>query len=78
MCHTVGANYRAAGRARSAAEFRAKLGIVEVETDESVYWMELIVESGIMPQERLGYLLKEADEILAMVVASIRTSRAGA
>jgi len=74
---SVGANYRAACRARSAAEFRAKLGIVEEETDESVYWMELIVESGIMPQERSGDLIKEANEILAMVVASIRTSRAG-
>jgi four helix bundle protein len=75
---SVGANYRAACRARSAAEFRAKLGIVEEEADESVYWMELIVESGIIPRERLGDLIQEANEILAMVVASIRASRAGA
>lgn len=75
---SVGANYRATCRARSAAEFRAKLGIVEEEADESVYWMELIVESGIIPRERLGDLIQEANEILAMVVASIRTSRVGA
>ena len=48
------------------------------EADESVYWMELIVESGIIPRERLGDLIQEANEILAMVVASIRTSRVGA
>jgi len=75
---SVGANYRATCRSRSAAESRAKLGIVEEEADESVYWMELIVESGIIPRERLGDLIQEANEILAMVVASIRTSRAGA
>lgn len=74
---SVGANYRAACRARSAAEFRAKSGIVEEEADESIYWMELIGESGIMPLERLTELISEADEILAMVVASIRTSRGG-
>lgn len=44
---SVGANYRAACRARSDAEFRAKLGIVEEEADESAYWMELLVESGV-------------------------------
>ena len=71
----VGANYRAACCARSAAEFRSKLGIVEEETDESIYWMELIIDSGIIPQERLCDLLNEANEILSMVVASIRTSR---
>ena len=75
---SVGANYRAACRARSAAEFRAKLGIVEEEADESIYWMELIAERGTMPIERLQDLISEANEILAMVVASIRTSRASA
>ncbi len=72
---SVGANYRAACRARSPAEFRAKLGIVEEECDESIYWMELIVESEIVRQELLVDLLQEADEILSMVVASINTSR---
>jgi four helix bundle protein len=72
---SVGANYRAARRARSTAEFCAKLGIVEEEADESVYWLELLIESGLVQQERLQNLLQEANEILAMVVASIRTAR---
>ena len=72
---SVGANYRAAKRARSAAEFLAKLGIVEEEADESVYWMELIVESEMLPHERLEDLLNEGNEIVAMIVASIRTAR---
>lgn len=72
---SVGANYRAACRARSPAEFRAKLGIVEEEADESIYWMELIIESEVFPKERLADLINEANEILAMVIASIQTSR---
>ncbi len=72
---SVGANYRAACRARSPADFVAKMGIVEEECDESAYWMECLVEAGIMKSNRLASLLKEADEILSMVVASIRTSR---
>lgn len=72
---SVGANYRAAQRARSRAEFRAKLGIVEEEADESVYWIELLMESGLVKQELLEDLHREANEITAMVVASIRTSR---
>ncbi len=72
---SVGANYRAACRARSSAEFRAKLGIVEEEADESVYWLELLVESGTIRGELLKDLLAEGNEIVAMVVASIRTSR---
>jgi four helix bundle protein len=72
---SVGANYRAACRARSPAEFRAKLGIVEEECDESAYWMELLVDSGLVPESRLADLRSEADEILAIVVASIKTSK---
>ena len=72
---SVGANYRAACRARSPAEFRAKLGIVEEEADESSYWIELLGESEIMDQHRLQDLLTESNEITAMVVASIKTSR---
>jgi four helix bundle protein len=76
-CSTsVGANYRAACRARSPAEFCAKMGIVEEEADESAYWMELLVEGEIVREELLGDLLREANEIVAMVVASIRTARA--
>jgi len=72
----VGSNYRAACRARSPAEFCAKLGIVEEEADESVFWMELLVEAGLIKQSRLADLLQEANEIVAMVVASIKTARA--
>jgi len=72
---SVGANYRAACRGRSPAEFRAKLGIVEEEADESIYWMELLIEANIIRKDLLLGLIQEANEILAMVVASIRTSR---
>jgi four helix bundle protein len=72
---SVGANYRAAQRGRSRAEFCAKLGIVEEESDESAYWLELIAESGMMSQEFLTDLMRESNEITAMVVASIRTAR---
>jgi four helix bundle protein len=72
---SVGANYRAASRAKSTADFIAKMGIVEEESDESIYWMELIVESGLMTEKRVDDLMKEAHEILSMVVASIKTSR---
>lgn len=73
---SVGANYRAACRGRSTAEFCAKLGIVEEEADESAYWMELLIEAGVIRQELIDELLTEAREITAMIVASIRTARA--
>ena len=72
---SVGANYRSAKRARSSAEFCSKLGIVEEEADESVYWLELLVESGLIAENLLADLLREAHEIVAMVVASIKTAR---
>jgi len=72
---SVGANYRAACRARSPAEFCAKLGIVEEETDESIYWMEIVIEAGLIQERRLSGLMQEASEILAMVIASIITAR---
>ena len=74
---SVGANYRAACRARSSAEFVAKLGIVEEEGDESVYWLELLVETRAVRPELMTDLLAEANEIVAMIVASIRTVRGG-
>jgi four helix bundle protein len=74
---SVGANYRAACRARSHADFIAKLGIVEEECDESLYWMELLIESGAMKPKRLSLLMNEAREILGMVVQSINTARRG-
>ena len=72
---SVGANYRAACRARSKAEFRAKLGIVEEEGDESLFWMEILLDTGMMSRTQLGDLMKEADEIVAIVVSSIKSSR---
>jgi four helix bundle protein len=75
---SVGANYRAACRGRSKAEFVAKLGIVEEELDECLYWMELITEESLIPKSRLEPLMIEANEILSMIVASIRTTRARA
>jgi len=71
----VGANYRVAKRAKSMADFISKMGTVEEEADESMYWMELIVEAGLMEQNLISDLYQEADEILAMVVASIKTAR---
>ena len=74
---SVGANYRAACRARSRADFISKMGIVEEEVDESSYWLEMLVEAGLVKTERLVPLMKEAGEIAAMVVASIKTARKG-
>ena len=74
---SVGANYRAVCRAKSAADFQNKLKIVEEECDESLFWMELMVESSVMTQRRLGELMKEGDEILRIVVAALKTSRQG-
>jgi len=65
---SVGANYRAACRARSSADFIAKMGIVEEELDESIYWLELLVDSGIVSSNRIALLTKEADELLAIIV----------
>ena len=72
----VGANYRAGCRARSQADFVAKMGIVEEECDESVYWIELLVESEEIKKALVEDLLREANEILSMVVASRKTARA--
>src|SRR5262249_1485286 len=72
---SVGANYRAACRAKSAADFIAKMGIVEEEADDALYWMEVLIESGLMPQTRLTDLMDEGNQILAITVASIRTAR---
>ena len=72
---SVGANYRAACRARSKADVIAKMGIVEEEADGSRFWMELLVEAGIVRPDRLADLMSEADELIAIAVASIRTAR---
>ena len=70
---SVAANYREACRSRSDAELVSKLSIVEQEFDESLLWLELLVESGIMPEAKLAELRKESDELLRMTVASIKT-----
>lgn len=72
---SVAANYRAAKRARSKDEFVAKLGIVEEEADESMFWLELLDEGHLVPTARVRRLHQESSEILSMVVASIRTAR---
>jgi four helix bundle protein len=70
---SVGANYRAACRARSTADLIAKLRIVEEEADECLYWMELIVEAKLVDATNLRSIMSETNEILAMTVASIKT-----
>jgi four helix bundle protein len=70
---SIGANYRAACRGKSTADVIAKLRIVEEEADESAYWMELLIESGLVAEARIAELLQETNEIIAMTVASIRT-----
>lgn len=72
---SVGANYRAASRAKSPADFISKMGIVEEEADETIYWMELLVESGAIQQSLVEPLMKEANELLAITVSSIKTAR---
>ena len=72
---SVGSNYQAACRAKSTADFIAKMGVVEEETDETIYWMELLVESGIVQSDTVGTLMKEANELLAITVSSIKTAR---
>ena len=71
----IGANYRAVGRARSHKEFVAKLGIVIEEADETVYWLELLIAGAIVPAKRLEQLLDEANQLLAIFCASMRTAR---
>ena len=65
----MGANYRAACRDRSKTEFAEKLGIVEEDADESLYWMELLIDADIVSRERLKDLMTEGDEILSIIVA---------
>ncbi len=70
-----GANYRSACRARSRLDFISKMGIVEEEIDETMYWLELLIEAGVMTPDSLDELMKEADELLAIIVTSIRTAK---
>jgi four helix bundle protein len=72
---SVAANYRAVCRSRSKAEFVAKLGVVVEEIDETVLWLELLVESGIIRPVRLGNLQREANELLAIFISSQLTAK---
>ena len=72
---SVGANYRAACRGKSTADVLRKLAIVEEEADETLYWMEFLIDSKIIPGKKLMVLMSDVNEIVAMTVASIRTLR---
>lgn len=71
---SVAANYRAACRARSRAEFIAKIGVVEEEADETLFWLELIVETKLLELKRIKSLLREADELVAIMAASRKSA----
>jgi four helix bundle protein len=72
---SVGANYRSACRGKSTADVLSKLAIVEEEADETIYWLELLVEAKIVTEIEVAELMKETNEIVAMIVASIKTLR---
>jgi len=74
---SVGANYRAARRGRSNAEFAAKLGTVAEEADETCFWLELIVEGAVLPERRVASLLDEADALTAIFTSAVKTSKFG-
>lgn len=73
---SIGANYRAACRAKSTPDMINKMKIVEEESDETAYWLELLVEAEIVSQSQIAEIYKETNEILAMTVSSIKTLRA--
>src|SRR5215471_4102003 len=72
---SVAANYRAVCRARSKAEFVSRIGTVVEEADETVFWLELLIETGVISQSRTDGLLKEANELLSIFAASQRTAK---
>jgi len=71
----MAANYRAAGRSRSKAEFVAKIGVVIEEADETVFWLEMLRDSGIVKPTKLDSMLDEANQLLAIFTASRRTAK---
>ncbi|MBI2000778.1 MAG: four helix bundle protein [candidate division NC10 bacterium] len=73
---SVGANYRAACRARSRADFISKIGVVEEEADETLYWLEVISESGVVKPDGTSALIAEAQELVAIFTAAGRTTKA--
>lgn len=72
---SVGANYRAACRARSKAEFISRMGIVLEEADETVFWLELLLDGGIVRPDKLDLLIRESNELTSIFVASLRTAK---
>ena len=72
---SMAANYRAVGRARSKAEFISKLGVVVEEADETVFWLEFLVDTGIVPTKKLDDLLNEANQLLLIFSASRSTAK---
>ena len=72
---SVGANYRAACRGRSKADFISKIGIVLEEADESLYWLEILSESSTVKCELVAPLMKEADELVSIFVATLKTAK---
>lgn len=72
---SIGANYRAAFRAKPDADFVYKLKIVEEETDETIYWLEVLEESKLVDNQKIQLLKQECEEILSIVVATIKTKR---
>lgn len=72
---SVGANYRAACRGRSKPDFISKVGIAIEEADESLYWLELLIEAGIVPEARLSMLIQEGNELISILTASVKTAR---
>ena len=72
---SIGANYRAACRAKSTADFINKLKIVEEEADETIYWLEILSDAGLVTSVRTEKVLKDTAEILAIIVTSIKTTR---
>jgi len=74
-CTSVGANYSSVCRARSTPDFVSKLGIVLEEADETLFWLELLVDSGVAQADRAAPLLKEANELVSIFVASMRTAK---
>jgi four helix bundle protein len=72
---SVAANYRASRRSRSHAEFTSRIGLVAEEADESLYWLELITQAGLLSALRVQKLQREADELVAIFSACVRTAR---
>jgi four helix bundle protein len=72
---SIGANFRAACRGKSTADVLNKLAIVEEEADESLYWLELLIEADVVAERKLGPLMMEINEIIAMTVSSMKTIR---